>query len=145
MLGLLSSNAQECKNYVNCPNHVMWIFIGKLALSTIRWVPMCHILRHFSGVLHHFVLAKLATSSVRVRLKRVKCHIEAAAEEFSGPWRQLRVNHSSTSRWGKERERIIQFVSSPCSNQSWIRRKRKSAQGQLGGSWYLAQGAGYCP
>ena len=37
------------------------------SLSTFRWVPMCQGFSHLSGFLHHFVLAKLATSSVRVK------------------------------------------------------------------------------
>ena len=38
------------------PNQVMRVFIGKLSLSTLN-------------VLHHLVLAKLATSSIRVELR----------------------------------------------------------------------------
>ena len=33
---------------------------------------MCQGFSHFSGFLHHFVLAKLATSSIRVNINRVK-------------------------------------------------------------------------
>ena len=29
-------NAQECKKYDNHPNQVMWVFIEKLSLSTVR-------------------------------------------------------------------------------------------------------------
>ena len=31
---------------------------------------MCHDFGHFSGFLHHFVLANLATSSIRVKVKQ---------------------------------------------------------------------------
>ena len=41
--------------------------IGKLSLSTLRKVPMCQGFSHFSGFLHHLVLATLATSSIRVK------------------------------------------------------------------------------
>ena len=43
-------------------NLVMLVFIGKLPLCNLRWVPMCQGFSHFSGFLLHFVLAKLATS-----------------------------------------------------------------------------------
>ena len=45
----------------------MLVFIGKLLLSTLRWVPICQGFSYFSRSLHHFVLAKLATSSIRVK------------------------------------------------------------------------------
>ena len=44
----------------------MLVFMAKLLLSTLRWVPMCQGFSHFSGFLHRFMLAKLATSSMRV-------------------------------------------------------------------------------
>ena len=52
----------------------MLVFIRKLSLSTLIWVPICQGFSHFSGFLHHFVLAKVATSSIRVNkfsLRRV--------------------------------------------------------------------------
>ena len=48
-------------------NTLMVVFIGKLSLSTIRWVPICQGFSHFSAFFHHFMLAKLATSSDRVK------------------------------------------------------------------------------
>ena len=47
-------------------NPVMLVFIGKFLLSTLRGVSMCHGFSHLSDFLHHFVLAKLATSSIKV-------------------------------------------------------------------------------
>ena len=47
---------------------VMLVFIGKLSLSTLLLVPMCQGFSHSSGILYHFVLAKLATSSIWVKL-----------------------------------------------------------------------------
>ena len=44
----------------------MLVLIWKLLLSTFIWVPMGQGFDHFSGFLHHFVLAKVATSSIRV-------------------------------------------------------------------------------
>ena len=46
-------------------NPVMLVFIGKISLSTFRWVPMCQGFSHF---MHYFSLAKLATSSIRVKV-----------------------------------------------------------------------------
>ena len=44
----------------------MLVFIGKLVLSTVSDVSMCQSFGHFSGFLHKFVLAKLATTSIWV-------------------------------------------------------------------------------
>ena len=60
------SNDEDTEIFENHLNPVMLVFIGKLLLSTLRWVPMCHGSDHFSGVLHNFVLVKLATSSIKV-------------------------------------------------------------------------------
>ena len=56
-------------------NPVLLVFIGKLLLSTLRWVPMCQGFDNFSGSLLHFVLVKLATSSVRVNKELASCSI----------------------------------------------------------------------
>ena len=45
----------------------MLVFIKKLSLSTLRWVPICQGFSHVSLFLNHFVLAKVATSSIRVK------------------------------------------------------------------------------
>ena len=66
VLRLLSSNAQGCKDLWNHRNPVMLVLIGKISLSTLRWVPICQGFSDFSGFLHYFVLANLATSSIRV-------------------------------------------------------------------------------
>ena len=41
---------------------------GELSLSALRWVLICKGFSHLLGFLHHFVLAKVATSSIRVSL-----------------------------------------------------------------------------
>ena len=75
MLRLLSSKAQWCKKHLN---PVVLVFIRKPSLCTLRWKPMCQGFSHFSGFqsffmfLHHFVLHKLGTRSIRVELQ-VKC------------------------------------------------------------------------
>ena len=72
MLRLHSSEHKEAAIFENYLNPVMLVFIGKLSLSTIRWVPMCQGISHFSGFLHNFVMAKLATSSLRVKFMFLK-------------------------------------------------------------------------
>ena len=44
----------------------MLVFIGKLSLKTLKCIPMCQGFNYFSGLLHHFVFAIVATSSIRV-------------------------------------------------------------------------------
>ena len=46
------------------PFHIC--FYGIALAENLRWVPTCHGFSHFSVFLHHFVLAKIATSSRRV-------------------------------------------------------------------------------
>ena len=57
---------KKANNNENHQNQVVWVLIWKPSLSTLRWVPIHQGFSHFSGFLHHFVLAKLATSSIRV-------------------------------------------------------------------------------
>ena len=57
---------KDTKVFDNHQNPVMLVFIGKLSLSTLRWVPICQGFDHFSGFLHLFVLTKLVASSIRV-------------------------------------------------------------------------------
>ena len=57
---------KDAKIFENHLKPVMLVFIGKLSLNTLRWVPICQGFSHFSGFLRHFVLAKLDTSSIRV-------------------------------------------------------------------------------
>ena len=45
----------------------MLVFILNLSVSTLKWVPICQGFSHFLGFLHHFVMAKLVTSSIRVK------------------------------------------------------------------------------
>ena len=66
ILRLLSSKHKDAKIFVNHLNPVMLVFIGQLSLSTLRGVPICQRFQSFSALLHHFVLAKLATSSINV-------------------------------------------------------------------------------
>ena len=65
-LGYFRPKNKDAKTFKNHLNPVIFIFIGLLSLSTLRWVPMCQSFGHFGGFLHHHVLAKLATSSIRV-------------------------------------------------------------------------------
>ena len=56
MLRLLSSKARGCKDF--------WKPLKPVKLVFIPWVPICQGFSHFSGFLQHFILAKLATSSI---------------------------------------------------------------------------------
>ena len=51
---------KDPKIFENHLNPVILVFIGKLSLSTPRWVPTCQGFKSFSAFLHHFVLTKLA-------------------------------------------------------------------------------------
>ena len=57
-------NANIFENHLNL---VILVSIRKLSLGTLRWLTMCHGLSHSSAFLHQFVLAKLATSIIRVK------------------------------------------------------------------------------
>ena len=48
----------------------MLVFIGKLALSTHRRVPIWQGFSQFSAFLHHFIMPKVAASSIRVKGQR---------------------------------------------------------------------------
>ena len=67
MLRLLSPKVQRRKYFwkPSKPCHV--VLIRKLSLSTLRWVPICQGFSDFLRFLHPFVLAKLASSSIRVK------------------------------------------------------------------------------
>ena len=53
------------KQFKLCAVGIDWIaLVGDSRMSTC----MCQGFNHFSGFLHHFVLAKLASSSIRVKV-----------------------------------------------------------------------------
>ena len=52
----------------------MLAFIRYLSLSTLRWV--CQGFKHFPGFLQHFVMAKLATSSMRFKSYYWNCRMD---------------------------------------------------------------------
>ena len=67
MLRIFSSKAQGCKVFSKPfkPCHVggiHWIALAKY--SQLSTCPMCQGFSHFSGFLHNFVMAKLASSSI---------------------------------------------------------------------------------
>ena len=64
------SNDEAAKIFENLLNPSMLVFIGKILLSTLRWVPKCQGFNDFSVCLHQFVLAKLAISIIRVKIGR---------------------------------------------------------------------------
>ena len=65
MLRLFTSKAQGLFNKQSKPCYVA--IIGKLSLSTLRWVAINQGFSHFSGFLYNFLLAKLAIISIRVK------------------------------------------------------------------------------
>ena len=67
MLRLLRPKHKNAKIFENHRNRIMLVFIWKLSPSTLRWITMWQGLSHFPAFLHHFVLAKLATSNTRVK------------------------------------------------------------------------------
>ena len=65
MLRLLSPKAQGHTIFGKALNPAMLVFIRKLSLNTLRWVPYPRVSVIFLGFLYHFILAKLTTSSIR--------------------------------------------------------------------------------
>ena len=63
--GYFRPKHKNANYFENHQNPVMLVFIGKLLMSTLRWVPICQGFGHFSGFLHHFLLPQVATSSLR--------------------------------------------------------------------------------
>ena len=67
-------------------NPVILVLIGKLSSSTLRWVPICQGSSDFSGFLHYFVLAKLATSIIRVKEEMKSGLRQLGQPLYSEPW-----------------------------------------------------------
>ena len=65
--GYFCPKHKDAKIFEKHLNPVMLVLIRKPSLSTLGWVPICQGFSHFSAFLYHFVLAKLATSSIRVK------------------------------------------------------------------------------
>ena len=70
----------DAKIFEKHVNPVMLLFIGKLSMSTLRWVPTCQGCSHFKVFLHHFVLVKFCTSSIRVHLLYIMLLMLLAAD-----------------------------------------------------------------
>ena len=94
--GCFRPKHMDAKIFENHLNLVILVFIGKLSLSTLIWVPICQGFWHFSVFLHHFVMAKLATSSIRVNPPMLeglpcwlyglrRCHCFLAVSHHWGP------------------------------------------------------------
>ena len=69
MLRIFSTKHYDVKIFENHLNPVLLVFIGKHSLSTLRCEPICQGFHHFFEFLHHFILAKLATSSIKAKKK----------------------------------------------------------------------------
>ena len=59
---------------------------AKISHCTLRWVHMCHWVSVIFSFLHHFVLAKSATSSVRVNIAGLYQKQLIAIQEVAGAW-----------------------------------------------------------
>ena len=68
---LLGPKHKTAKILENHLNSVMLAFIRELSPSILRLAPMCQGFSHFSTFLHRFVLAKLATSNIRVNTNMI--------------------------------------------------------------------------
>ena len=64
------------KSFFENLNPIMLVFIWKLSMSALRWVPICQGSSLSSGFLHLFVVFKVVTSSIRVKLKLHWCTID---------------------------------------------------------------------
>ena len=60
------------KPFKPCHDGIHWKALAEF--SQMR--PMCQGFSDFSGLLHHFVSAKLATNSIRVKYASRNCHLE---------------------------------------------------------------------
>ena len=89
----------------------MLVFIGQLSLSTLRWVPMWQVFNYFSDFLHHFVFAKLATTSIREKIVNSNCLVKLLLFYLGSPHLQpgtcplairLPTLHSSHLHWRNE-------------------------------------------
>ena len=65
--GYIRPKYKNAKTLENLLNPILLVLIGKLSPSILRWLPICQGFGDFSGFLHYFVLAKLATSSIRAK------------------------------------------------------------------------------
>ena len=65
--GYFRPKHKDANIFENHLNPVILVLIGSHLLNTLWRVPMLQSFSHFSSFLHHFVLAKLATSSIRVK------------------------------------------------------------------------------
>ena len=66
---------QKLKDAKIFKNHLNFlVFMGKLLLSSLRWVLIYQEFSHFSAFLHHFILAKLVTISIRVNSRSPHIH-----------------------------------------------------------------------
>ena len=99
----------------------MLVLIWKLSLSTFIWVPICQGFSVFPWFLHYFVLANLATSSIRVKNERVQHTTEKnpfmpeAWWELSGPVILVKIalelRKYSQNIWSRVFDRFMMKIS----------------------------------
>ena len=57
----------QCTKMQKIMKIIMWVFIRKLSLNTIRWVPMCQGFSHFPAFCQYLIMTNLATSNIRLK------------------------------------------------------------------------------
>ena len=86
-------------------NPVILLFIWKLSPSTLRWVPICQGFSNFSGFLQLFVLAKSATTSIRVNSLISTCKLMEVLNTTRQHLTIYRIpsalNHDFQAIWGR--------------------------------------------
>ena len=85
MLRLLSSKAQGCKDFwepsKSCHAGIHWVALTEYSQMSTH-LPGS---QSFSGVLHHFVLAKLATSSIKIKTSHLDVFFFSFLSWFPAP------------------------------------------------------------
>ena len=105
---------KNAKIFENHLNPVMLVFIGKLSPSTHRWVPICRGVSEFSGFLLYFVLAKLASSSIRAKTNNMLKHVTHKIYNVFHHTLWLPV--------------ILKFTATSCSNKQYFKIQAAASQ-----------------
>ena len=96
MLRSLSSIAQKAKHCKSRVNPVMLVFIGKLSLSSLRWVPICHGLS-FPSFLSSFHVDQI--SNQQLEGQRCWIFLKSTNQEVSWYLRRSRMVRSLSCAW----------------------------------------------
>ena len=116
---------ERAKNNEYHLSPTLFIFIGKLLPSTLRWVPICHGFSDFSAFCRHFMLTKLVSSSIRVNpLIPSSALTGMIIKMISIRWRHYLVNIWSTNLLIKNQPTILLqlfwLFKYPTINRTWM-------------------------